>query len=202
MKDWSSIDKINLIFIALTGTGIHHCLLAWKTWDFRVWPEFHPASGGQHQCHTRNIDLTLDRAYTDVSCHPVADFHCSLPLGQAEKIYNICGMIHPTIHSPGIDPVMTQHLNDQGRIDEGFLDYMLVELIKQSNNSFNRLSSIVAATVAWMRFPGNLPMGGSAITSSSQPVPCSNSNKNISKNLISFIKFIWFIVPTNSKKMK
>jgi hypothetical protein len=37
----------------------------------------------------------------------------------------------------------------------------------------------LAATEANMRFPAVLPMGGSAMTSSRQPVPWSNSNSNI-----------------------
>jgi len=63
-------------------------------------------------------------------------------------------------------------------VDEEFLDYVPGELIEQPNNSFNRLSSFVAATEASMWFAAVLPMGGSAIASSSQPIPCSNSNSN------------------------
>jgi len=44
MKDRSLIDKINLTFIALTATAIHHCLLVWKTGEYRLPPEF--GSGG------------------------------------------------------------------------------------------------------------------------------------------------------------
>jgi len=46
----------------------------------------------------------------------------------------------------------------------------------QPNNSFNHLSSFVAAIEPSMGFSCVLPMGGSAIASSSQAVPCSNSN--------------------------
>jgi len=69
---------------------------------------------------------------------------------------------------------MAQSHNDQGSFDEDYLDYVPEELIEQPDNSFNRLSSFVAATEASMRFSAVLP----AIGSSSQPVPCSNSNSN------------------------
>jgi hypothetical protein len=69
---------------------------------------------------------------------------------------------------------MAQPHNDQGSIDEVFLDYIPEELIEQPDNSSNGLSSLVAATEASIRFPAALP----AIASSSQPVPCSNSNSN------------------------
>jgi hypothetical protein len=83
-------------------------------------------------------------------------------------------MISRMINSTGTDPVMAQPHNDQGCVDEDILDYIPEELIKQPDNSFNCRSSFVAATEASMRFPAVLP----AIASSSQPVPCSNSNSN------------------------
>jgi len=73
---------------------------------------------------------------------------------------------------------MAQPHNNQGSLDEDFLDYIPEELIEQPNNSCNPLSSFVAATEASMLYSAGLPMGGSAIASSSQPVPCSNSNSN------------------------
>jgi hypothetical protein len=69
---------------------------------------------------------------------------------------------------------MAQLHNYQGSIDEEFLDYVPEEPIEQPDNSFNLLSSFVAATEASMRFSAVLP----AIASSSQPVPCSNTNRN------------------------
>jgi len=48
----------------------------------------------------------------------------------------------------------------------------------QHNNSFNHLSSFVAATEVSIQFSAVLPISGSAIASGSQPVPCSNSNSN------------------------
>ena len=69
---------------------------------------------------------------------------------------------------------MAQPHNDQGSFDENLLDYVPEELIEQPNNSFNRLSSFVAATEASMQFSAVLP----AIASSSQPVPHSDSNSN------------------------
>jgi len=55
---------------------------------------------------------------------------------------------------------------------------VVADVIEQPNNSFNCLSSFVVATEAIMRFSAVVPMGGSAIAISSQPVPCSNSNSN------------------------
>jgi len=83
-------------------------------------------------------------------------------------------MIHRRIHASGTDPAMAQPHNDQASIGEDFLDYVPEELIEQPDNSFNHLSSFVAATDASMRFLAVLP----AIASSSQPVHCSNSNSN------------------------
>jgi hypothetical protein len=74
---------------------------------------------------------------------------------------------------------MAQPHNDQGSIDEDFLDYIPEELMEQPNTSFNRLSSFVAATEASMRFSAVLP----AIASSSQPIPCSDSNNNNSNDI-------------------
>lgn len=174
MKDRSLIDKINPTFIALTATAIHHCLSAWKTGEFRVPPEFGPGGGAQRKCDTRNINHAVNNACTDVFRRLDADFRSSSPEVQAKKIDNIRSMIRRRIHSTGTDPAMAQPHNDQGSFDEDFLDYVPEELIEQPDNSFNRLSSFVAATEASMRFSAVLP----AIASSSQPVPCSNSNSN------------------------
>jgi hypothetical protein len=73
---------------------------------------------------------------------------------------------------------MAQHHQDQRSIDENFLKYIPEELIELPNNSFNCLSSFVAATEDSMQFSAVLTMGGSAITSSSQPIPCSDSNNS------------------------
>jgi len=73
---------------------------------------------------------------------------------------------------------MAPHYKDQGSFDENFLNYVTEELIEQPGDSFNRLSRFVAATEASTRFSAVLTMGGSAIASSSQPVPCSNSDCN------------------------
>jgi len=45
---------------------------------------------------------------------------------------------------------MAQPHNDQRSFDEDFLDFVPEELMEQPNNSFNRLSSFVAATEASM----------------------------------------------------
>jgi len=174
MKDRSLIDKINPTFIALTEPAIHHCLSACKTGEFRVPPEFGPGGGAQRQCDTRNINHAVNNACTDVFRCLEADFRSSSPEVQAKKIDNIRSMICQRIHSTGTDPAMAQPHNDQGSFDENFLDYVPEELIEQPNNSYNRLSSFVAATEASMWFSAVLP----AIASSSQPVPCSDSNSN------------------------
>jgi hypothetical protein len=73
---------------------------------------------------------------------------------------------------------MLQPHNDHSSCEKYFLDYISEELIEQPNNSCNHLSSFFAATEASLRFSAVLPMGGSAIASSSQPIPCSNTNRN------------------------
>jgi len=88
------------------------------------------------------------------------------------------------INSTGTDPAIAQPHNDQGSFDENFIDYVPEELKEQPFNSVNHLSSFVAATEASMPFSAVLPMGGSAIASSSQPVPSSDSNSN-SKDITS-----------------
>jgi len=59
-------------------------------------------------------------------------------------------MIRRKIHSTGTDPAMAHPHNEQGSIDEDFLDHVPEELIEQPDNSSNRLSSFVAATEASM----------------------------------------------------
>jgi len=172
------MDKINSTLIALTITAIHHCLSAWKTGKFRVPPEFGPGGGAQHKCDTRNIIHVVDDACADVFLCLDADFPSSLPEVQAKKIDNIRSMIRQRIHSTGTDPAMAQPHNDQGSFDEDLLDYVPEKLIELPNHSFNRLSRFVVATEASMRFSAVLPMGGSAIASSSQPVPCRDRNSN------------------------
>jgi len=174
MKDRSLIDKINPTFIALTATAIHHCLSAWKTGEFRVPPEFGPGGGAQRMCDTRNIHHAVINGCTDVFRRLDTDFRSSSPEVQAKNIDNIRSMIRWRIHSTGTDPAMAQPHHDQGSFDEDFLDYVPEELIEQPDHSFNRLSSFVAATEACMQFSAVLP----AIASSSQPVPCSDSNSN------------------------
>jgi len=174
MKDRSLIDKINPTFIALTKTAIHHCLSALKTGEFRVPPEFGPGGGAQRKCDTRNIDHAVNNACTDVFHHLDVDWRSSSPEVQAKKIDTIHSMIRRRIHSTGTDPAMAHPHNNQGSFDDDFLDYLPEELIEQPDNSFHCLSSFVAATEASMRFSAVLP----AIASSSQPIPCSDSNSN------------------------
>jgi len=58
-------------------------------------------------------------------------------------------------------------------------------LIEQPDNSFNHLTSFVAATEASIQFSAVLPMAESAIASSTQPIHCSNSNSNNNTNITS-----------------
>jgi hypothetical protein len=55
----------------------------------------------------------------------------------------------------------------------------------QPNNSFNHLCSFAAATETCMQFSADLAMSESAITNSSQHIPCSNSNSNNITNITS-----------------
>ena len=178
MNDTSVIAGINLTFIALTAMAIHHCLLAWKTGEFRVPPEFGPGGGAQHKWDTRNINPKVDSACTDVFRRLDADFRCYPQEVQAKTIHIMRIMIRQRIQSTGTDPAMVQPDNDHGSFDEAFLDYIPEELIEQRINSLKRLCSIVASTEASIRFPAVLPMCESAIDSSIQPVPGSNSNSN------------------------
>jgi hypothetical protein len=132
----------------------------------------------QCKCDTTKINHTSSNACTDVFRRPEADFRAFSPEVQARKIDNINSLIYQRIRSTGTYPAMTQPHNDQGSVDEAFHDYVPEELIEQPDNSFNRLRRFVAATEASMPFSAVLPMGRSAITSSSQPIPCSNSNSN------------------------
>jgi len=178
MKDRSLIDIINPTFITLTAMAIHHRLSACKTDEFRVPPEFGPGGGVQPRCDRRNINQVVNNACTVECCHLDPDFPSSSREDQAKQIDTIRSIIQRRIHSTGTDPAMAQPHNNQGSFDGDLLDYIPEELIEQPDNSFHPLSSFVAATEASMRFSAVLPMGGSAIASSSQPVPCSNSNSN------------------------
>jgi len=178
MKDRSLIDKIIRTFIALTMMAIHHCLSVWITGEFRIPPEFGPEGGAQRKSDTRNINYRINTACIDVFCRLDVDFRSSSPEVQAKKIDTISSMIGRRINSTSTNPAMAQPHNYQGNFDENILDYVQEELIEQSDNSCNHLSSFGAATEGRMRVSAVLPMCGSAITSSSQPIPCSDSNSN------------------------
>jgi len=187
MKDKSFNDTISPTFIALNVMAIHHCLSAWRRSKFRVPLEFGPGGGAQCKCNTRNIYHMDNHACNNEACCLDADFHSSLPEAEARKRDNIRSMIRQTIHPNATDPALGQPPNDMGSFDEDFLDYVLEELIEQPDNSFNHLSSCVAATEACMRFSAVLPMGGSGIAGRSQPIPCSNSNSNDITNITSVV---------------
>jgi hypothetical protein len=182
LKDTALIDTINPTFIARTATAIHHCLSAWNTGQFRLPPEFGPGGGAQRQRDTRNINHAVNSACTDGLCPLDADFRSSSPEVPATKIGDIRSIIRHRIHSAGTGPAIAQPHNNQGSSDKFFLHYVPEELIEQPHNSFNHLSSFVAATEASILFPAVLPMGRSVITSSSQPIPCSNSNSHSNSN--------------------
>jgi len=92
-------------------------------------------------------------------------------------------MIRRRIHSTVIDSAIAQPHKDQGSPDEDFLEYVPEEPIEQPKNSLHPLSSLIAATGASMWFSTVPAMDGSAIASSSQPVPCGNGNSNDSTNI-------------------
>jgi len=68
--------------------------------------------------------------------------------------------------------------NTQCSIINDYLDYIPQKLIEQPENSLDQLNIFIAATEACTWFPADLPMGGSAIASSNQPIPCPNGNSN------------------------
>jgi len=185
MNDRSLIDKINPTSIAFTGTPIHHWLSAWKTAGFRVPPEFGPGGRARCQCDTRNVNHVVNNAWADVCGHLDSGFCSSSPAVQAKNIDDICSIIRRRIHRTVTDPWIAQPQNNWGSYDQDFLNHILEELIEHPDNYFNRLSSFIPATEASVRYSAVLPMGVSAIASSSQPVPCSNSNSNDITNMTS-----------------
>ena len=178
MKDRSLIDQITPTFIALSPIAIHNSLSARKTDEVWVLPEFGPRGGAQCQWDKLNCNHMVIIASQDRFCRLDQDFRTFSLKVQAKMIHNIHSMIHHVIHWTGTDPAMAQPHTDKGRYDENILDYLPEELIEQPDNSLYCLSSFVAATEASMQFSAVLPMGGSAITSTIQPVPCSDSNSN------------------------
>jgi hypothetical protein len=131
----------------------------------------------------------VNNACTDLFGYLDEDFHSSSPEVQDKLIGNICCDIAQRIHSTGTDPAMAQSDNDQGSFDEDFFDYVLEVLLELPDCSSNRFSSFVAATEASIQFSAVLHMRGSAITSSSQPIPCRNHNTN-SNNITSITNII------------
>ena len=190
------IDKINPTFIALTPRAIQDCLSAWETGEFRVPPEFGQGGAAQRKCDTRNNNHTGHNECTDVFRHLDAHFYSSIQVVYDKTIGNIHSMICRRIHSTCTYRAMAPPHNDQGSFDEDFLDYVLEELREKPDNAFHCLRSFVAATEASMQFPAVLPMGGSAIASRSQPIPCSNSNSK--SNDITSIPKMTSIVNTGS----
>jgi len=178
MKDGSSIDKINVTFIAHTVMAIYNCLMASQIAKFRVLPEIGPGGGTKRKCDTWTKDHVVNSAFKKQFLHLDRDFCSSLPNLHAKKIDNIHHISRPTIDSTGTDQAMAQRHNDQGSCDENFPDYLPEELIEQPDNSFHHLDSFVAATEASMRFLAVPPMGGSAIISSSRRILHSDSNNN------------------------
>jgi hypothetical protein len=116
------LDKINPIFIALTTTSIHHCLLAWKSGEFRVSPEFSPGGAAQHNWVTRNVNDKVNNACKDVFHRLNMEFCSSSPHDQAKQLGNIGSMVRHRIHSTGTEHVMAQPHHNQGSIDEDFAE--------------------------------------------------------------------------------
>jgi len=141
MEDTSMIDKINPTFIDLTAMAIHHCQSACETGEFRVQPQCGRGSGAQCKCDTSNINHRVNNASTDIFHRLNADFCSSSAEVQAKTIEKICSISRRRIHSTGTEPAMAQSHNDEGSIDEDFLDYVPEELTEQADNSFNCLSS-------------------------------------------------------------
>ena len=106
------------------------------------------------------------------------DLRSSWPEVQAKQKGNIRSQIRGRIQSTGMDPAMAEPPDNWGSIDKHCLHYVPEELIGQHEKSFNHLSSFVAAAEPSIRFPAVLHMSGSAIASSSQPIPCCDSNSN------------------------
>jgi len=148
MKDRSLIDKINPTFILLTATTTNRCLLASKTSEFRVPPQFGPGGGAQCKRNTRNINHGVNNACRDVFRRRDEDFQSASPLVGAKMIDNIRSMIRRRIHSTGTDPAMAQHHNNQCSCDEDCIDYVPDELKEQPVSSLNCLCSFVAPTEA------------------------------------------------------
>jgi len=68
--------------------------------------------------------------------------------------------------------------NNEGIFNEDYFASIPGELIGHPNKLFNHHSRFVAAMEASILFSAVLPIGGSAIASSSQPIPFSNWNSN------------------------
>jgi len=64
------------------------------------------------------------------------------------------------------------------RIINHMVDNACTDIFRHPDNSCNHLSSFVAATEVSKQFSAVLPIGGSAIAISSQPIPCSDINCN------------------------
>jgi hypothetical protein len=73
---------------------------------------------------------------------------------------------------------MAQPHYNQGSFDQNSLDYMLEKLIEQHDIVFKCCSYCIAGPDASMKFSAVMPMGGTAIASSSLPVPYIHSNCN------------------------
>ena len=129
--------------------------------------EFVPGGVAQLKSDTTVIDHMVNTACSDVLRLLDGNFRSSSPEVQAKIIHNIRSVIRRRILATGKEPAMAKPRNNQGTLYDDFLDYVLEELIQQPDDSFNRLSSFVAATDASIQFSAILPIGGSTIASSS-----------------------------------
>jgi len=184
-KDRSLFNTLILTLIPLTAIAIHQCLSDWKLAEFRVPHEFSTGGGVHHPCDIRIINCPVNNVRSDESRCLNSDITSSLHEVQFNKLDNIGSMIRGLIHSNCRDLVIAQSHYNQCGITDHILDYVLLELIALPKYSVNHVNSSVATTEGCMRLSPVLPIRVSALTSSSQPIPCSSSNTNNITNITS-----------------
>jgi hypothetical protein len=179
-KDRSLANAVSLIFFALTVMAMHHCLSAWKIGEFLIPPDIGLGCDAELESETKNTSYAMNNLCPVVFGHH--NMHClSLPPKvEVAEVNNIRSLIHLRIHSTGTDPAMVQPHENLGSIHENLFYFIPEKLIEQSNKTFKHHSSFVAAMEANMHFSAVLPLGWSAIASSSCPI---TNNDSISNNI-------------------
>jgi hypothetical protein len=176
IKHRSLFDIINPIFIALTVMAIPHHRSAWKAGEIRVTPLYDPVDEAQCRCDSRYINYMVKHEWPNAIDHRQVALGCSSPVVRTKEIHIKHCLNCTMIYLSGTDTVTAHPQIEIPNFDGDFLDYVTKELLDKSNNFFNYLSSFVAATDSCMNFSTVLPRGWSPVTSSSQPVPGSDSN--------------------------